>query len=88
MLTTVALIAAGVAGLEAVRRLLTDIKWRWSSDEKDAAQRRRHRDDLHDLKMRGAARELPPGEPLRPSVEGSAITTEHPALTDGDPATD
>jgi hypothetical protein len=82
----VAVGAVAVAGVEAVRRLLTDIVWRWGSDKRNEEQQRRHRDDRHRLIMlraeRRGDRELPPSPP---TVEGSAITTDVPAVTEGDP---
>jgi hypothetical protein len=45
-------------GGKTLRGLLADIRWRWSSDELDAEQRRRHEDDDHRIEMRRKMLEL------------------------------
>jgi hypothetical protein len=45
-------------GGKTLRELLTDRRWRWASDEKDADQRRRHDDDEHQLQMERGRLEL------------------------------
>jgi hypothetical protein len=38
-------------GGKAIRELLADVRWRWSSDAKDAEQRRCHEEDRHRLEI-------------------------------------
>jgi hypothetical protein len=45
-------------GGKTLRGLLGDVRWRWSSDEQDAAQRRRHEDEDHQIEVRRKVLEL------------------------------
>lgn len=75
---TVAIMAAGVAGLGVVRKLMADIAWRWKSDALDAEQRRGQSADLHALEVVRQKHELRRG--LR-TIDSSAVTDEHPAIS-------
>lgn len=80
---TVAVLAAAVAGLSAVRKFGADVVWRWKSDALDADQRRRHSDDRHRLQMVRQQRELEQDLSTPETIDGSAITTEQPAIDPG-----
>lgn len=76
-------------GAKTLRELLADFRWRWSSDERDAEQRRRHEDDVHQIEMRRKVLEIERefGEgasPMRELEAGERLA--RPELPPPDPA--
>jgi hypothetical protein len=62
-------------GGKTLDRVLEGLAWRYESDAKDAAQRRRHADDEHDYTMRRKDLELErefPESAVRRAIEAGA----------------
>jgi hypothetical protein len=73
-------------GGKTFRGLLGDARWRWASDEQDAAQRRRHEDENHQIAVRRKVleldREFPSATARPPELEAGAAPRPDPPPSD------